>query len=81
MRDIEWGDLRIEEILITRQKAWLVATVDTPCAVKHQPVLYFRGPEHLEPLASDLRINADLVENYGLPLLRRHMILEDLAAI
>jgi len=74
MRDIERGTLLIERLRIERLEAWLVASVLT--SNNQLRYLYVKRPPHL----CHSEIDVELVEDYGLPLLRRHMILEDLSS-
>lgn len=74
----DFKDIQVEKLSICRMAAWFIVALNTGGAVKDWPQIYVEMPKHLQR-PDDASPNYEMIENYALPVLRRAMVLDDLA--
>jgi hypothetical protein len=76
--DGDFKDIQLEKLSICRMAAWLIVSINIGGPFKDWPQIYVEMPKHLQR-PDDAPPNYEMIENYALPVLRRAMVLDDLA--
>lgn len=73
----DWIQVRVEDLIIDKQKQWLTVSIDNHKKVYERPLVYAEFPpaRGFDGITPDF----ELIENYALPVLRKAMVLHDLA--
>jgi hypothetical protein len=73
----DWTQIHVEDLIIAKEKQWLTVSIDNHKKAYERPLVYAEFPPDrgFDSITPDF----ELIENYALPVLRKAMVLHDLA--